>query len=119
MNRLSLARLGFVLLALSLAVWPSNARGQSAALRVFEEAFARGARVAYHDPFMPAVVLKDEVVRSMELNPLDLERVDAVVLLTPHTAGETRRYEDNVIEILRDNLGRLGRGQQQLRNQVV
>ena len=41
------------------------------------------------------------------------------VLITPHTAGETRRYEDNVIEILRDNLGRLWRGEQQLRNQVV
>jgi D-2-hydroxyacid dehydrogenase (NADP+) len=43
----------------------------------------------------------------------------AHVLITPHTAGETRRYEDNVIEILRDNLGRLWRGEQQLRNQVV
>ncbi len=41
------------------------------------------------------------------------------VLITPHTAGETRRYEDNVIEILRDNLGRLWRGEEQLRNQVV
>jgi phosphoglycerate dehydrogenase-like enzyme len=41
------------------------------------------------------------------------------VLITPHTAGETRRYEDNVIEILRDNLGRLWRGEQQLRNQVA
>jgi phosphoglycerate dehydrogenase-like enzyme len=41
------------------------------------------------------------------------------VLITPHTAGETRRYEDNVIEVLRDNLGRLWRGEQQLRNQVV
>jgi phosphoglycerate dehydrogenase-like enzyme len=41
------------------------------------------------------------------------------VLVTPHTAGETRRYEDNVIEILRDNLGRLWRGETQLRNQVV
>jgi len=41
------------------------------------------------------------------------------VLLTPHTAGETGRYEDNVIEILRDNLGRLGRGEVQLRNQVI
>jgi D-2-hydroxyacid dehydrogenase (NADP+) len=41
------------------------------------------------------------------------------VLLTPHTAGETRRYEDNVIEILRDNLGRLRRGEAQLRNQVI
>jgi len=41
------------------------------------------------------------------------------VLITPHTAGETRRYEDNAIEILRDNLGRLRRGEEQLRNQVV
>jgi phosphoglycerate dehydrogenase-like enzyme len=41
------------------------------------------------------------------------------VMITPHTAGETRRYEDNVIEILRDNLGRLWRGEDQLRNQVV
>jgi phosphoglycerate dehydrogenase-like enzyme len=45
----------------------------------------------------------------------DMERV----LITPHSAGETRRYEDNVIEILRDNLDRLRRGEQQLRNQVV
>ncbi len=41
------------------------------------------------------------------------------VLITPHTAGETRRYEDNVIEILRDNLDRLWRGETELRNQVV
>ena len=41
------------------------------------------------------------------------------VLITPHTAGETRRYEDNVIEILRDNLGRLWRGEQRLRNEVA
>jgi phosphoglycerate dehydrogenase-like enzyme len=41
------------------------------------------------------------------------------VLITPHTAGETRHYEDNVIEILRDNLERLWRGESQLRNQVV
>jgi len=43
----------------------------------------------------------------------------AQVLLTPHTAGETRRYEDNVIEILRDNLERLWRGEESLRNQVI
>ncbi len=41
------------------------------------------------------------------------------VLITPHTAGETRRYEDNVIEILRDNLERLRRGDEELCNQVV
>jgi D-2-hydroxyacid dehydrogenase (NADP+) len=41
------------------------------------------------------------------------------VLITPHTGGETRHYEDNVIEILRDNLDRLWRGETGLRNQVV
>jgi phosphoglycerate dehydrogenase-like enzyme len=41
------------------------------------------------------------------------------VLITPHTAGETRRYEDNVIEILRENLERLWCGDPQLRNGVV
>jgi len=41
------------------------------------------------------------------------------VLITPHTAGETRRYEDNVIDLLMANLGRLWRGETALRNQVV
>src|SRR5262249_23621158 len=40
-------------------------------------------------------------------------------LITPHTAGETRRYEDNVIDLLLDNLDRLWRGEAPLRNQVV
>ena len=41
------------------------------------------------------------------------------VLITPHTAGETRKYEANVIEILLENLDRLWRGDATLRNQVV
>ena len=41
------------------------------------------------------------------------------VLITPHTAGETRRYEDNVLDILLDNLQRLSRGEAMLRNQIV
>ncbi len=41
------------------------------------------------------------------------------VLITPHTAGETRRYEDNVIDILEENLGHLWRGETALRNQIV
>ena len=41
------------------------------------------------------------------------------VVLTPHTAGETRRYEDNVVDVLLENLGRLWRGEEPLRNQVV
>ena len=41
------------------------------------------------------------------------------VLITPHTAGETGRYEENVVDILVDNLERLLRGETALRNQVV
>ncbi|WP_332685430.1 D-2-hydroxyacid dehydrogenase [Bosea sp. (in: a-proteobacteria)] len=40
-------------------------------------------------------------------------------LVTPHSAGETRAYEGNVIDMLLDNLGRLERGETQLFNQVV
>jgi phosphoglycerate dehydrogenase-like enzyme len=40
------------------------------------------------------------------------------VLLTPHTAGETQRYEDGVIDILLENLQRLRRGAPLL-NQIV
>jgi phosphoglycerate dehydrogenase-like enzyme len=41
------------------------------------------------------------------------------ILITPHTAGETRRYEDNIIDLLMENLGRLWRGETALKNQVV
>jgi phosphoglycerate dehydrogenase-like enzyme len=41
------------------------------------------------------------------------------VLITPHTAGETQRYEDGVVDILVENLDRLWRGEATLRNQIV
>ena len=41
------------------------------------------------------------------------------VLITPHTAGETRQYEDNVLAIMQENLARLWRGETELLNQVV
>jgi len=41
------------------------------------------------------------------------------VFITPHTAGETRAYEDNVIDVLIENIDRLARGESSLRNQVL
>jgi phosphoglycerate dehydrogenase-like enzyme len=41
------------------------------------------------------------------------------VFITPHTGGETRKYEANVIEILMENLDRMWRGETTLRNQIV
>ncbi|HTC11571.1 MAG TPA: D-2-hydroxyacid dehydrogenase [Acetobacteraceae bacterium] len=40
------------------------------------------------------------------------------VFMTPHTGGETRRYEDNVLDILLENLDHVWRGEA-LRNQIV
>jgi len=41
------------------------------------------------------------------------------VLLTPHTAGETRAYEDTILDYLCENLGRLWRGETRLHNEIV
>lgn len=41
------------------------------------------------------------------------------VFITSHLAGETRRYEANVLDILMDNLNRLWRGEKALRNEIV
>jgi phosphoglycerate dehydrogenase-like enzyme len=41
------------------------------------------------------------------------------VLITPHTAGETQRYEDNVVDMLLANLERLWGGNTDLINHIV
>lgn len=41
------------------------------------------------------------------------------VLITPHSAGETRSYEARVIDLFLDNVDRLMRGETRLRNEVI
>lgn len=41
------------------------------------------------------------------------------VIVTPHSAGETVRYEDRVIDLLIENVGRLQRGDARLVNEIV
>lgn len=41
------------------------------------------------------------------------------VFITPHAAGETQKYEDNVIDLLLENLARLSRGESKLKNEFV
>jgi len=41
------------------------------------------------------------------------------VIITPHTGGETRCYEDNVVEVLIENLERLWRRQEALRHAII
>jgi phosphoglycerate dehydrogenase-like enzyme len=41
------------------------------------------------------------------------------VIVTPHSAGETRHYEDRVIDFLLENVDRLSRGETTLVNGIV
>jgi phosphoglycerate dehydrogenase-like enzyme len=41
------------------------------------------------------------------------------VIITPHSAGETVRYEDRVLDLLLENVARLQRGEARLANEVV
>ena len=74
-----------------------------------------------------AAALRDGTIAAAALDTVADEPLPATsalwdlpnVFITPHTAGETRRYEDNVIDILIENLGRLQRGEAQLMNQIV
>jgi phosphoglycerate dehydrogenase-like enzyme len=41
------------------------------------------------------------------------------VIVTPHSGGETVRYEDRVIDLLIENADRLARGETKLVNEIV
>ena len=60
-----------------------------------------------------------DVTREEPLAPTSPLWAMANVILTPHTAGETQSYEDNVIDILLENLARQWRGEHALVNGVV
>ena len=60
-----------------------------------------------------------DVTREEPLPPASPLWAMPNVLITPHTAGETQRYEDGVIDLLLANLERLWRGEANLVNQVV
>jgi D-2-hydroxyacid dehydrogenase (NADP+) len=78
---------------------------EAALIAALNEGRIAGAALDCTDPEPPAA---DSVLWTMPN-----------VFLTPHTGGETTRYEANVIEILMDNLDRLWRGEMTLRNQIV
>jgi phosphoglycerate dehydrogenase-like enzyme len=59
-----------------------------------------------------------DVTREEPLAPASPLWAMPNVLITPHTAGETQAYEDNVIDILLDNLARLAAAAPNLRNEI-
>jgi UDP-N-acetyl-D-glucosamine dehydrogenase len=76
---------GSSVLAVGVAFKPGvdDLRG-SPALMVLERLAAKGASVAYHDPFVPETTIDGRLHRSVPLETTELARADAVVILTPH-----------------------------------
>ncbi len=59
---------------------------ESPALDIMRLLASHGADVAYHDPHIPAVVEDGHEWRSVALTRSELERADAVVIVTDHRA---------------------------------
>ena len=61
----------------------SASRPRSGSSRRF---YKRGAKVTYHDPYVPEVMLNGSTVRSVQLTTAAVEHADLVAVLTPHGA---------------------------------
>ena len=64
---------------------------ESPALDILAELGRRGAHVTYHDPWIPALTVRDERLTSTPLDDDVLRRADAVVIVTDHSAVDYKR----------------------------
>ena len=85
LNRAGKAVNGSRVLGIGVAFKPGvdDLRG-SPSLTVLERLAAKGAQIAFHDPYVPAVTIAGEPLSSVTPDPETLGTFDAVVLLTPH-----------------------------------
>ncbi len=91
---------------------------ESPSLKIMELLKIQGARVSYHDPYVPKIMISMHQLNSAKLKPAYLASVDCVILATDHSCynvQEIIKYSQLVYDtrgvtrgIKRDNLIRLG-----------
>jgi UDP-N-acetyl-D-glucosamine dehydrogenase len=59
---------------------------ESPALKVMGHLYKRGAKVSFHDPYVPSVPLNGLAIQRSELTHRTLATKDCVAILTPHSA---------------------------------
>jgi len=64
---------------------------ESPAIEIVQHLLGRGARVSYHDPFVPSFRANGGLLRSVPLTPAVLRSADCVVIVTDHQAVDSRR----------------------------
>jgi UDP-N-acetyl-D-glucosamine dehydrogenase len=85
---------------------------ESPALDVIRLLEAQGARVVYHDPFVPKYREEGHEHSSVELTPDEIKSADAVVIVTDHTKVDYQRIVDlaNVVIDTRNATAKLTKG---------
>ncbi|MBU0983326.1 MAG: nucleotide sugar dehydrogenase [candidate division Zixibacteria bacterium] len=68
---------------------------ESPALDVIKLLEDKGARVTYHDPYVPSFKWHDGQAKSITLNQAALKKADLVVILTDHTSYDYQWVVDN------------------------
>lgn len=63
---------------------------ESPALEIVRSLLKSGARVQYHDPFVPSLRMDRLSLRSVPLTPLKLRQADCVVVVTDHESVDYR-----------------------------
>ncbi|OIO10011.1 MAG: UDP-N-acetyl-D-glucosamine dehydrogenase [Elusimicrobia bacterium CG1_02_63_36] len=64
---------------------------ESPALDVMKLLLDQGARLSYHDPFVPRVSIEGAVLRSAALTPASIKRSDLALILTAHASVDYSR----------------------------
>ena len=83
---------------------------ESPAIEIVQHLLNRGARVRYHDPFVPSFRANGGVLRSVPLTPASLRSADCVVIVTDHRVMDSRQVVKHARLILdtRNALKKLG-----------
>jgi len=67
---------------------------ESPSLRVMAHLHRRGARLRFHDPFIPSIALNGDVLERSELTHRAVSSADCVALLTPHATYDLEWIAD-------------------------
>ena len=63
---------------------------ESPALDVLELLKEKGAKVSYHDPYVPDLTLGGETFKSLSLTSSNLKKMDIVVVTTNHSVFDAK-----------------------------
>lgn len=91
---------------------------ESPAVEIIELLHGRGARVRYHDPFVPVFQVNGRRLRCASLRPQILRAADCVVIVTDHVGvdyGRVLKHAQLVLDTRNTFAGRVGRSRKLVR----